>query len=249
MPDSQTQNRQIALAVPTGHCRRCNSRVALKSLALPSVSSGGAVVVRGSCEHCGGRVSAFYAGNPIDDLQGARLTPVFTAFLAIGLRAGYQAGQGGSQARRNDDILRVQQRLGLSYRGLSPLFNLSTGRVGAALSEARRRAVDTELQDEILKASRSKTLGQLAAQFELSVEEVRTAIAQARKRQDDQALDTRMLAWWEGRLQTRRGERRRTRGWSYARIARKFGLDRMEVRDRVKEARRRANQQTVKQGE
>ena len=246
MPDSGTRNREIALTVPTGHCRRCNSRVPLNSLALPSLMRRGAIVVKGSCEHCGQSVAAFYAGNPIDDLQGARLSPVYSAIMVMGMKAGYKAGQEGSQARRNDDILRVQQRLDLSYRGLAPLFNLSIGRVGAALADARRRAVDSKLQDEIRKASRTKTLGRLAEQFGLSKQEIRDAIAQARQRQDDEDLDARMLAWRDGRLRTRLGQRNRTRGWSYARIARKFGLDRMEVRDRVKEARRRANKHTVR---
>ncbi len=245
MPDSGERNRQIALTVPTGHCRRCNSRSRLNYLALPSLVRRGAIVVKGRCEECGQPVAAFYAGTPMDDFRGARLAPEYLAFMVMGMRSGYKAGQEGSQARRNDDILRVQQRLGLSYRELSALFNLSIGRVGAALADARRRAVDTELQDEIRKASRSKTLGQLAEQFGLSKQEVRDAIAQARKRQDDEDQDARMLAWRDGRLRGRRGQRSRTSGWSYARIARKFDLDRMEVRDRIREARRRADKKTV----
>ena len=243
MPDRET--RQITLPMPTGHCRGCKSRVPLNSLALPCLVRRGAIVVRGCCAQCGHPVAAFYAGLPIGALRGALLEPVTTAFMVMGLRAGYQARQADSQSRRNDDILRVQQRLGLSYRELSPLFELSIGRVGAALADARLRAVDTELQDEILKASRSQTVGQLAEQFGLGKQAIRDAIAQARKRQADEDLDARMLAWRDGRLRTRQGQRARTRGWSFARIARKYGLERMEVRDRVKEARRRTNKQTV----
>ena len=223
-----TQRREIAINTPVGHCRRCDRRLPLDSLALPSLVARGVIVVRGKCRECNQDVATFFSGTSLEVLRGRRLEPLYVALIVMGLRSGYRAGHGDYEARRADDMLRGQQRLRLTNRELAALFNLSLGRVVMGLADARRRAADSDaLEQNLVKGRKAaRTLEQLAAEYGLTRRQVADALSKASKRQADEDLDERMLRW-------------RDKGWSYGRIGRKFGIERMVVKARLAEARRR----------
>ena len=222
------QRRQISIITPTGHCRRCDRRLPLDSLALPSLVARGVIVVRGKCRECSQDVATFFSGTSLEVLRGRRLEPLYVALIVMGLRSGYRAGHGDYEARRADDMLRGQQRLRLTNRDLAALFNLSLGRVVTGLADARRRAADSDaLEQNLVKGRKAAwTLEQLAAEYGLTRRQAADALSKAQKRKADEDLNDRMLKW-------------RGKGWTYAKIGRKFGLDRMAVKMRLSEARRR----------
>ena len=223
-----TQRREIAINTPVGYCRRCDRRLPLDSLALPSLVARGVIVVKGRCQECGQGVTTFFNGTLLEGLRGRRLEPLYVAFIVMGLRSGYRAGHGDYEVRRGGDMLRGQQRLRLTNRELAALFNLSLGRVVMGLAAARKRAADSDaLEQNLVKGRKAaRTLEQLAAEYGLTRRQVADALSKAQKRKADEDLDERMARW-------------RAKGWSYARIGKKFNLDRMVVKSRLAEARRR----------
>ena len=217
----------ITLKTPSGTCRACGVVVSLQSPRSPSLC-GSSVHTRGLCPTCGRTVSAFFAVSPITIFDGVTLSAVNVALLGMGLSAGCQQERAESLARRNDDMLRIQRRLRLTYHQVAACFGLSVSHAAKGLADARVRVERKEaIEAGLLQGrQRGRTYAQLGARYGLTEREVASALVEARNRRDAAALDEKMARW-------------RAKGWTFARVGRKYGIPGKEVKHRLQEARRR----------
>lgn len=207
--------RKGNITVPAAHCPRCRHRVKLEAPLLPVLAGHGRIVVTGSCPMCGQDVSGFQSLTPWEDLEGMRLKPIAVALLAIGMLRGVDLVNLISEERREDDMARAQQVLELPYGKVAAIFGVSKATAKQAIAASKRRA---ETHKKLLTGfEQGKTKAQLAEQHEMTLQEVRIALGQARRSSRTNRRDQQILGWYK-------------RGWSMARIGRKYGIDRKEVR-------------------
>ena len=192
---SHMTDKEVSIRIPAGRRRGCGQYGALESRTVPGLAGNGSILIRGQCEGCGGQISTFFKVTPLDVLANVRLAPLQVALVAMGIKAGYEAARAAGNARRNDDIYRVQQRLRLSYGRLGQLFQLNIRHVAAAVADARKRANDTETLHKrlLLGWEDGRTYEQLSGELGLSPREVGEALAAAKKLREEEAVDNRML--------------------------------------------------------
>ena len=213
-----TTAEPVNIKLPKGRCKACGQVVPLASPRAPVLVPGGRLVVNGLCPTCSTEVVAFQSATPWDALDGGRLNPMVVGILCMGLRAGFQQASEMAKQQRADDIFRAQKKLRATYRQIGDLFDLSAAGVAQAIADARRRAeAESGLRESVLDGrKRGRTRWQTAREHGLTKRGVSSALAKARRQRDIAHRNERVLRW-------------RERGWSYARLAKKFGMNRKDV--------------------